>query len=70
MKSVVVIGGGFAGSTIAKKLQNRFDVTLVDNKSYFEFTPGILRTIVHPTNQRCMQVEHKEYLKKTNVIII
>lgn len=69
MKRVVIIGGGFAGSTIAKKLQGRFDVTLIDNKDYFEFTPGILRTIVHPTRSRCMQVLHKDYLKKSKIII-
>ncbi|HVY01609.1 MAG TPA: FAD-dependent oxidoreductase [Candidatus Nanoarchaeia archaeon] len=69
MKKVVVIGGGFTGSTVAKKLENEFDVTLIDNKEYFEFTPGILRTIVHPTQTRCIQVKHKDYLKNSNVII-
>lgn len=29
-KRVVVIGGGVAGSTMAKGLQDQFDVTLID----------------------------------------
>jgi apoptosis-inducing factor 2 len=69
MKKVVVIGGGFAGSVIAKKLEREFNVTLIDTKPYFEFTPGILRTIAHPTRERCMQHDHHEYLHRTKVII-
>ena len=36
MKKVLIIGGGFAGSIITKKLENKFDVTLIDSKDYFE----------------------------------
>ena len=69
MKKVVVIGGGFAGSTVARKLENEFDVTLVDNKEYFEFTPGMLRTIVEPEHIKIIQILHKDYLKRTKIII-
>ena len=62
MKKVVIIGGGFAGSTVAKKLQNYFDVTLIDGEDYFEFTPGVLRVIVKPKHFAKIQVPHKEYL--------
>lgn len=34
-KKVVIVGGGFAGSKVAKKLQAAFDVTLVDSKDHF-----------------------------------
>lgn len=69
MKKVVVIGGGFAGSYIAHRLQNDYDVTLIDNKDYFEFTPGILRAIVEPGHLKKLQVPHKEYLKKARVLM-
>ena len=36
MKKILVIGGGFAGSYIAKKLEKKFDVTLVDTKDLKE----------------------------------
>lgn len=69
MTRVVIIGGGFAGSSLAKKLEHTFSTTLIDTKDYFEFTPGILRTIVEPAHALTVQVLHKKYLKKTKLII-
>jgi len=69
MKKVVVIGGGFAGSFVAKELEKKFKVVLIDTKSYFEFTPGILRTIVEPEHIRKIQVLHTHYLRKTKVLV-
>ncbi len=68
-KKVVVIGGGFAGSKISKGLENDFDVILIDTKDYFEFTPGILRTIVEPMHLRKIQVLHSHYLKRAKVVV-
>jgi len=70
-KKIVIIGGGFAGSHVAKKLEKgrRFEVTLVDTKNYFEFTPGILRALVEPDHLRDIQVLHSHYLKWTEIIV-
>ncbi len=68
MKRVVIIGGGFAGATLARSLEHDFDVTLVDTKDYFEFTPSILRTIIEPEHRRVVQRCHKDYLKKARFI--
>src|SRR3989344_843508 len=68
MKRVLIIGGGFAGSTAARMLEKDFDVTLIDSKDYFEFTPGILRTLLEPKHVEKIQVLHKNYLKKTRII--
>jgi apoptosis-inducing factor 2 len=68
-KKVVVIGGGFAGSYVAKRLEKVFDITLIDTKDYFEFTPGVLRTIVEPEHIRNIQVLHTDYLKQAKVIL-
>ncbi|PIZ83168.1 FAD-dependent oxidoreductase, partial [Candidatus Pacearchaeota archaeon CG_4_10_14_0_2_um_filter_05_32_18] len=46
MKNIVIIGGGFAGAKIAKALENYYGTVFIDDKDYFEFTPGILKTIV------------------------
>lgn len=68
-KKLIIIGGGFAGSYLAKKLENDFSVYLIDNKDYFEFTPGILRTIIEPEHAKKIQQLHKNYLKKAKICI-
>jgi NADH dehydrogenase FAD-containing subunit len=69
MKKIIVIGGGFAGSFVAKKLERKFNVVLIDSKDYFEFTPGILRTIVDLKHMKKIQILHKDYLKKTKIVV-
>lgn len=66
---IVIIGGGFCGSECAKHLEKNHDVTLIDTKDYFEFTPSVLRTIVQPDYIKNIQVRHNHYLKNTNIII-
>ncbi len=68
MKKAVIIGGGFAGAYCAKHLEKDFDVTLIDLKDYFEFTPGVLRTIVEPEHIKKIQVLHTHYLKQAKFI--
>jgi len=49
-KRVAVVGGGFAGLTAARNLASHagVEVLLCDQRSYFEYTPGILRAWVKP----------------------
>ncbi len=45
----LIIGGGFAGVSVAQKLaKNGVDVTLVDRKNYFEVTFATLRNVANP----------------------
>jgi len=68
---VVVLGGGFAGSNIAKQLDKdpRLDVLLIDDKSYFEQTQGSLRILSEPSIDGSLKaaeqitVPHERYLK-------
>lgn len=69
MKNIVVIGGGFAGSFLAKRLENKFNVTLIDAKDYFEFTPGVLRVLVKEGYSKKIQVSHSSYLKRAKVVV-
>jgi len=39
-KRTVILGGGFAGSQVARDLRGKRRVTVVETKSYFEFVPG------------------------------
>ncbi len=65
---LVVIGGGFAGAIIARRLQRDFAVTLIDSKDYFEFTPGVLRCLVEPAHIRKVQALHTHYLHEAKVV--
>ncbi len=69
MKKVVIIGGGFGGSAAAKILEKNLEVILIDNKNYFEFTPSILRTAVNQKITRKIRVFHKDYLKKSEIVV-
>ncbi len=68
-KKVVVIGGGFAGSKVAKGLEDSFSVTLIDNKDYFEYTPGVLRGIQNLKYLDRLRVKHKDYLRNVKVVV-
>ena len=50
--SVVIVGASFAGLFAQRALcdTGRFDVTLIDPKKYFEYTPGCLRLFVEPSH--------------------
>ncbi len=67
-KRVVIIGGGFAGSTAARKLEDDFNATLIDTKDYFEFTPSVLRTLVEPQHIKKIQALHRNYLVKADIV--
>jgi len=69
MKKIVILGGGFAGSYCAKQLEKKFEVTLVDSKDHFEFTPGILRTIVNLNYAKKITLPYKNFLKKTKIVL-
>ncbi len=67
-KRVIIVGGGFSGAYIARHLEKDFNVVLIDNKEYFEFTPSVLRTIIDPKHAEKIQVLHKKYLKKAKFL--
>ncbi len=69
MTKVVIIGGGFAGSTVAKILRGKCDLTLIDTEDFFEYTPGILRVLVEPEHYKKLHVRHKDYLPDTKIVV-
>jgi len=69
MKKVIILGGGFAGSYLAKKLEKKFTVTLIDQKDYFEFTPSILKVLIEPEYAKKIQKKYSDFLKDTNIVI-
>jgi hypothetical protein len=49
-RRVLVVGGQFSGGFTARELKPKFQVTVVDAKEYFEYTPGVLRAFVKPAH--------------------
>lgn len=47
-RTVVVVGGGYGGSAVAKALDEETDVVLIDPKDAFVHAAGSLRALVRP----------------------
>ncbi|EKX44437.1 hypothetical protein GUITHDRAFT_109558 [Guillardia theta CCMP2712] len=47
-KKVVVIGASFAGLEASRHLSKHAEVTIIEERSFFEYTPGVLRCFVDP----------------------
>jgi len=47
-KRIAIVGGGYAGAELAKALQDKADVTLIEQQSHFVHTPAMIRALVTP----------------------
>jgi len=61
-KKVVIVGGGFAGSKVAKKLQAAFDVTLVDSKDHFVCLISLPSCVCDTAHLSKVTSRHSTYL--------
>ena len=50
----MIVGGSFSGLRAQRELSDGFDVTVVDTKEYFEYTPGVLRLYTKPSELRML----------------
>ncbi|XP_065020417.1 uncharacterized protein LOC135645706 [Musa acuminata AAA Group] len=65
---VVIVGGGIAGSLLAKSIQFHADVVLIDQKEYFEIPWATLRsTVEQPVAEKAI-FSHTDYLVNGTVI--
>ncbi|KAJ9468124.1 Apoptosis-inducing factor-like protein B [Diplonema papillatum] len=79
----VVIGGGCAGALMAQSVEHLMDLTLVDRKTYFEFTPALKDYLLGWGNAagqgemadeeknwfRKYFIDHRYYLRRTNCVV-
>ncbi|KAK8479624.1 hypothetical protein V6N13_030943 [Hibiscus sabdariffa] len=67
-KRVVIVGGGIAGSLLAKTIQFNADLTLIDPKEYLEITWANLRSMVEPSFADRSVINHTDYLTNGRVL--
>ena len=67
---VVIVGGGFCGVSVAKKLDRSPDIetVLIDQKEYFEYYPNLHKIITKPAYLKKLQVPYNSILKNTTIL--
>eukprot|EP00160_Parvularia_atlantis_P006187 Unigene1537_Nuclearia_a/m.4782 Unigene1537_Nuclearia_a/g.4782 ORF Unigene1537_Nuclearia_a/g.4782 Unigene1537_Nuclearia_a/m.4782 type:complete len:602 (-) Unigene1537_Nuclearia_a:107-1912(-) len=70
VRRVVILGGGFTGSWVAHVLaaMPRFAVTLVDSKTYFEYTPGMIAALCDPTVSESYRLAYSDIAPQARII--
>ena len=48
-KRIIIVGGGYIGVDLAKSLEDKADVTLIEQRSHFVHTPAMIRAVVDPS---------------------
>jgi len=65
---VVIIGGGYAGTKLAKALDEEFNVVLIDRKDYFLHNVGTPRGMVDTEFMKQLLIPYTSLLKNGHVI--
>lgn len=67
---LIIVGGGFCGALIAKKLEKIEDikVCLIDKKEFFEYKPGLPKIMTDKTYVEKIKIPYTEFLKNTKII--
>jgi len=68
--NVIIVGGGFCGSIVAKKLEKNINlqVTLIDKKKYFEYSPSLAKILFDPLYNKKIIVPFSSFLKNTKLV--
>ncbi len=67
---LVIVGGGFCGSILAKKFdsEEEFETTLIDENGFFEFYPSIPQLITDPEHESDVKLRLDSFLYNTRVV--
>ncbi len=70
MMRIVILGGGFCSSLLAKKLekQKNIEVVLIDKKGYFEYSPSLWKLFLKPEDYKKYIVQFTKFLRHTRLI--
>lgn len=68
---IVILGGGFCGALIAKKLDaaRELEIILIEKKHYFDYSPSIHKVVIHPSYLRKVIVPYYSFLEHVHIII-
>jgi NADH dehydrogenase len=71
-KKVVIIGGGFGGIAVAKRLQNvaGFDVVLITKNPFFEYYPALYKLVTGALAIEVCVPYDKIFKKNSNISVI
>ncbi|TYI48691.1 hypothetical protein E1A91_D13G264400v1 [Gossypium mustelinum] len=67
-RRVVVVGGGIAGSILARSIQFNADLTLIDPKEYLEIKWAQLRSKVEPSFAERAVVNYRDFFSNGRII--
>lgn len=67
-KRIAIVGGGYVGSELAKSLDDKADVTLIEQRSHFVHTAAMIRAVVDPTILDRALIPYDGLLKKGRVV--
>lgn len=68
MGTVIIVGGGYAGTALAKKLDANAEVTLVEPRDAFIHNVAAIRAVVDPTLLKRIILPYQNLLKNGRVI--
>lgn len=68
---VVILGGGFCGAYIAKKLDKHKDleIILIDKKDYFEYSSSLWKLLSNPLYHKYITIPFTHFLKHTHIVV-
>eukprot|EP01027_Heterolobosea_sp_BB2_P012254 GEZU01017775.1.p1 GENE.GEZU01017775.1~~GEZU01017775.1.p1 ORF type:complete len:167 (+),score=24.38 GEZU01017775.1:240-740(+) len=67
-KRIVIVGGGFGGSKVAKAMEKDYDVILIDKKDYFQCTPSLPTLVGDPAYISRITTKHTNVRKQSSVL--
>ncbi|MFV0335481.1 MAG: NAD(P)/FAD-dependent oxidoreductase [Tropicimonas sp.] len=67
-KRVVIVGGGYVGAELARALERRADVTLVEQREAFCHAPALIRATISPDLLERALLPYDRLLERGNVV--
>ncbi|KAI9225857.1 MAG: hypothetical protein DHS80DRAFT_9698, partial [Piptocephalis tieghemiana] len=73
-RRVVIVGGGFTGLVVADaldRMKERFHVTMIDTKEYFEYTPSTVKLLTQEERGGIegIRTPHERYVQNGRVLV-